>query len=147
MTVVGNSVAPSSYKTWQTVESLAFSPYQQGGVENVLIATFDFEDTSAKTLFTLPKGAVVTQTQVDITTAFTAGSGNTFDIGLGSTADALVDGAASGTIARLIPVQDVPSIVPLTAATNVTATYIPSGTPANAGAATVYVRYVVLGAS
>ena len=147
MTILSNPNAPSDYYTWQTVEGLAFSNYQQGGVENVLAGSLTFATSAATVLFTLPKGAVVTQVQLDINTAFNASVTNTIDVGLGATADALVDGAAAGTIARLIPVQDVPSLTPLTAATNVTVTYAQSGDAADAGAGYVWVRYVVLEAS
>jgi len=147
MTILSYPNAPSDYFVWQTVEDLAFSNYQQGGVENVLVASLTFATAAATVLFTLPKGALVTQVQIDINTAFNAGGVNTLDIGLGATADYLVDGAAAGTIARLIPLQDVPSLTPLTAATDVTVTYTQTSTAANTGAAYIWLRYVVLEAS
>ncbi|MCA9367639.1 hypothetical protein KC887_05280 [Candidatus Kaiserbacteria bacterium] len=146
MTILSDPIAPSDYYTWQTVEDLAFSNYQQGGVENVLVATLLFSDTT-KSLFTLPKGAIVTQVQVDINTAFNAGATNTIDVGLGSTVDALVDGASAASIARLFPAQDVPTLTPLAAATAVTATYNQTSTAADAGAAYIWVRYIVVEAS
>lgn len=147
MAITSNSIAPSNYYVEQTAAGLAFGNSEQGGVENVRVASFDYTTSAATALFTLPKGAIVTQVQLDINTAFDAGTTNTVDVGLGATADALVDGAAAGTVARLIPVQDVPSITPLTADTDVTVTYAQSGTAASAGAGYVWVRYIVVRAS
>lgn len=146
MTVVGEVVTPSNYKTWQTVESLAFGNPEQGGVEQVLPATLLFSDTT-KTLFTLPKGAIVTKVQVDINTVFNAGATNTIDVGLGATVDALVDGADATAVARLFPVQDVPTLTPLTADTAVTATYNQTSTAATTGAAYIWVYYIIAVAS
>ena len=144
MAITSNAFQANNYLREQTGGGLAYAPSQAGGVENVRIGTVAFTDTSAKTLFQLPRGAVVTQVQVDVNTAFDAGTTNTLDVGTGATADNLVDGADVSSIARLFPVQDVPTLTPLTANTDVTATFIPSGTAATVGAAYVTVRYIMV---
>ncbi len=124
-----------------------FAPPQFGGTTACYYGTIDFEDVTAQTLFTLPFGAVPVEYVINVTTAFNAGSGNTFDVGLGATGDNIANGAAAGSIAVLRAgstlVSGLTLGVPLEEDTAVTAVYIPSGTAASAGSLTVFVFFIM----
>jgi hypothetical protein len=95
---------------------------------------------------TVPANSQIFQITVDVTTAFNAGTTNTFDIGDGSTADQYADALAVGAQARVLATSDVSQIGNLidigTSDVNVTVTYNQTGTAASAGAATVTVLYL-----
>jgi hypothetical protein len=59
---------------------------------------------------TVPANSQIYQIAVDVTTAFDAGTTNTFDIGDGSTADQYADALAVGTAARVLATSDVSQI-------------------------------------
>jgi hypothetical protein len=127
-------------------DDYGFAPPTFGGAVACKIGTFAFTDTTAKTLFTLPAYARIVDVIIQINTAFDAGSSNTFDLGITGDGDAIADGAAAGTAAILRAGStnvsgylntELPDV-------DVTAVYIPTGTAATAGLATVIVFYVVL---
>lgn len=95
---------------------------------------------------TLPANSQIYQIAVDVTTAFDAGTTNTFDIGDGSTADQYADALAVGSAARVLATSDVsqiPNLIDIGSSdVNVTVTYNQTGTAATAGAATVTVLYL-----
>jgi len=95
---------------------------------------------------TVPANSQIYQIAVDVTTAFNAGTTNTFDIGDGSTADQYADALAVGTAARVLATSDVSQIGNLidigSTDVDVTVTYNQTGTAASAGAATVTVLYL-----
>lgn len=119
-----------------------------GGTTASIVAIVEFGDTTAKDLFTLPKGAYVTDWVVEVVYAFNDGATNNLDIGItgdedywannlavGSTG-VLRFGASGSTLDRLW--------VRLNDDTTVNATYTP-GTSASAGLAKVTFTYVLMG--
>lgn len=148
MAIKGSPYTTANYKNWQNVSEpdLAYAPPNMGGTVSKLIGVIDFQDTTAKTLFTLPKGAVIDYVKIDVTVAFDAGTTNVIDVGSGADADALVNDAAGGTIARLFPTQNVTTTLytPLTTETDVTATYAQTGDAATEGTAYITVYYSLL---
>jgi len=106
-----------------------------------------FGDNGTETVVaTLPANSQIYQIAVDVTTAFDAGTTNTFDIGDGSTADQYADALAVGSAARVLATSDVsqiPNLIDIGSSdVNVTVTYNQTGTAATAGAATVTVLYL-----
>lgn len=103
-------------------------------------------DGTETVVATLPANSQIYQIAVDVTTAFDAGTTNTFDIGDGSTADQYADALAVGSAARVLATSDVsqiPNLIDIGSSdVNVTVTYNQSGTAATAGAATVTVLYL-----
>ncbi|HEY7824584.1 MAG TPA: hypothetical protein VIG24_17210 [Acidimicrobiia bacterium] len=103
-------------------------------------------DGSTTVVATLPANSQIFQITVDVTTAFDAGTTNTFDIGDGSTANLYADALAAGSQARVLATSDVSQIGNLidigTSDVDVTVTYNQTGTAATAGAATVTVLYL-----
>ena len=103
-------------------------------------------DGTETVVATLPSNSQIYQIAVDVTTAFDAGTTNTFDIGDGSTADQYADALAVGSAARVLATSDVsqiPNLIDIgTSDVNVTVTYNQTGTAATAGAATVTVLYL-----
>ena len=101
---------------------------------------------STTVVATLPANSQIFQITVDVTTAFDAGTTNTFDIGDGSTANLYADALAAGSQARVLATSDVSQIGNLidigTSDVDVTVTYNQTGTAATAGAATVTVLYL-----
>ena len=104
------------------------------------------DDGSTTVVATLPANSQIFQITVDVTTAFDAGTTNTFDIGDGSTANLYADALAAGSQARVLATSDVSQIGNLidigTSDVDVTVTYNQPGTAATAGAATVTVLYL-----
>jgi len=103
-------------------------------------------DGTETVVATLPANSQIYQIAVDVTTAFDAGTTNTFDIGDGSTADQYADALAVGSAARVLATSDVsqiPNLIDIGSSdVNVTVTYNQTGTAATAGAATVTVLYL-----
>ena len=101
---------------------------------------------STTVVATLPANSQIFQITVDVTTAFDAGTTNTFDIGDGSTTNLYADALAAGSQARVLATSDVSQIGNLidigTSDVDVTVTYNQTGTAATAGAATVTVLYL-----
>jgi len=106
-----------------------------------------FDDDGTTTVVaTLPANSQIFQITVDVTTAFDAGTTNTFDLGDGSTANEYADALDVSGQARVLATSDVSQIGNLvdigTSDVDVTVTYNQTGTAATAGAATVTVLYV-----
>lgn len=72
-----------------------------GGVVHVKYGSFTYQTGDATELFTLPRGAVVVDVVVRVTTAFDAGDTNTLELGLSSDPDAFAATAALGSVAIL----------------------------------------------
>lgn len=101
---------------------------------------------STTVVATVPANSQIYQIAVDVTTAFDAGTTNTFDLGDGTTADKYADALAVGSQARVLATSDVSQIGNLidigSSDVDVTVTYNQTGTVATAGAATVTVLYL-----
>ncbi|EIK96055.1 hypothetical protein PMM47T1_13885 [Pseudomonas sp. M47T1] len=100
----------------------------------------DFADAATQKIIVLPEGALVTRAFVLVTTAYNSGTTATLSVGDGADADrygSAIDLATVG-IKELTPSGFI-----TTAAGAVTATFAQTGTAATAGAARVYVEYVV----
>ncbi len=114
---------------------------QASPVAYVQRATLDFEDTTAKDLFTLPAGAQIIGFLVNVTTAFDdSGGSDLLDLGTAETADQFVadfDCGSTGLTLQASADEDA-----LSAATVVQGVYTP-GTGAAAGAATISCLYLV----
>ena len=138
-----SQIAPSQYYSEETVEGIRYANYVQGGALMSRFGTLDHTDTTAKTLFTLPKGAIITRIMVDVTEAFNDGASNDLDIGLGGTANALADDLDVTNIGQIVTGMASYSLTPLTTATDVTVTFVP-GTAATTGEATVFIDFMVV---
>ena len=103
-------------------------------------------DGTTTVVATVPANSQIFQITVDVTTAFDAGTTNSFDIGDGSTADQYADALAVDSQARVLATSDVSQIGNLidigSTDVDVTVTYNQTGTAATAGAATVTVLYL-----
>jgi len=103
-------------------------------------------DGTETVVATLPANSQIYQIAVDVTTAFDAGTTNTFDLGDGSTANEYADNLDVSSAARVLATSDVsqiPNLIDIGSSdVNVTVTYNQSGTAATAGAATVTVLYL-----
>jgi len=119
-----------------------------GGAAAVRYGTVAYTDTTAKTLFTLPRGSVLLDAVVIVKTAFN-GTSPVLDIGLGASANAIADDLTAnaattlrlgaGTSWGLAKFYD----APLAADTAVTATFSASGSP-SAGLAVVVIWYALI---
>lgn len=108
-------------------------------------ATLAHTNTTAKNLFRLPAGAKIISVILDVTTAFNAGTTNVIDIGTSANGALYVDDAAAGTVGHFtctLVAANLASMVNIGSAdVQVTATYVPTGVVASAGAATISVQY------
>jgi len=115
-----------------------------GGVA-VWDGVFDKEDTTAKTLFTLPAGAVPLDWWIDVTVDFNAGTNNNLDIGITGDDDYFAADLAIGTLAvyRLGDTNYVVGRVgvQLTVDTAVTVIYKPTGTTVTTGDARFFLSW------
>lgn len=104
------------------------------------------DDGTETVVATLPANSQIYQIAVDVTTAFDAGTTNTFDLGDGSTVNEYADALDVSSAARVLATSDVSQIGNLidigTTDVDVTVTYNQTGTAATAGAATVTVLYL-----
>lgn len=134
-------VAPNNYPK----NADGFTPPAFGGTEALVFATIAYTDTTAKSLFTLPQGAVVTGIVVDVTTAFNDGGTDLLDIGITGTGAYYVNDLSVASVGQ--PAVTVVAgrlfATALTEPTVVTATYIPGTPDASAGVATIAFRYIV----
>jgi hypothetical protein len=117
-------------------------------VEQTIIGTLTFADTTAKIIGAIPAGAVVLGAVVATSTAFNAATTNNLNIGqtdpTGTVANAYAALLAIGPVGTIAtPVAALSTNVPLSRPTSITATYVPTGGGQNAGAAIVVVRFVV----
>lgn len=144
--VLGSFQAPPGNHLLDTDQ---FAPPTYGGAIAVKAGSFDYTDTSAKTLFTLPAGAVPLDWWFDITTDFNAGTNNDLDIGAGADGDYFADAIAIGTqgLFRAGAANSVAGTLgaQFTEDTDITVTYIPTGTTPTTGAANFFMVYMMAG--
>src|SRR5262245_5426035 len=117
-------------------------------VEQTIVGTVAYTDTTAKNIGGIPAGAVVLGAVVSTSTAFNAATTNNLSIGqtdpTGTVAAAYASALAIGPVGTIAtPVAALAANVILSRPTTITATYVPSGGGQSAGAATVIVRFVV----
>jgi hypothetical protein len=115
-----------------------------GGVLSAVTTTIAYTDSSAVTVGTIPANAQIIDINIDVTTAFDAGTTNTIEVGNSSNSDAYVtatdvDAAGRASVATTGVYADWADVG--TAEVAVTAAYTQSGTAATAGAARVTVVY------
>jgi hypothetical protein len=129
------------------VDDDGFGQPEIGGDVGVRHGTFDYTDTTAKTLFTLPAGATPIDWLIDVTTDFDAGTNNNLDLGIDTDDDYFAADMAIGTqgVFRNGDTNYVPGRmgVKLTVDTPVQAIYKPSGTAATQGEARVLMYYMM----
>ena len=104
-------------------------------------ATLAYTDTAAKTLFTLPIGAILIGFAINVTTQFNDTGTDLIDIGDGTTADRFVadiDGATAG-----IALKASADEAALSAATVVKGKFTGQNANASAGAMTITALYIV----
>ena len=129
-------------------------PYHSGaaGAPSVAEAEILFSDAAARVLIaTLPVGAVILNSWVEVLTAFNAGTSNLVTVGYGAiaaaTADDFVATVTEGTPA--VYGQATPGLpfAALTAETDVYVYYTPGATGATTGKARAFIEYVRLAAN
>lgn len=99
----------------------------------------DFGDTTAKTLFTLPVGAVPLLAIVQVETAFNDSGTDLLKIGSGATTDYFASGINVGaTGAKSVVLNEAPN---LTRQTSVTATYTGQNGDSTTGRARINLLY------
>lgn len=114
------------------------------GVLSAITTTIAYTDASAVTIGTIPAKSQIVDINIDITTAFDAGTTNTVTVGKSGSAAAFVASTSVGTAGRAsVATTGVYSAWADTGATEVpvTVTYGQTGTAATAGAARVTVVY------
>lgn len=126
-----------------------FVPPLAGGAVAVKYAPLTYTWVAGATLFYLPKGAVVVDAMVRITTLFNAAGNDLLELGLATDADAFTDAltlAATGTFRYGITnfVGTGLLTTPLAARTAVTATYTQTSTAATTGAAVIALHYIIV---
>lgn len=134
-------VAPANYVT----DSEGFAPPTFGGAVAVIYDTVAYTDTTAKSLFVLPQGAVVVGITVNVSTAFNSSGTDLLDIGITGTANYYANDLNVATATQLVVGMQVARLLdtPLDAPTTVTATFVQSVADASAGSATVCFFYIL----
>ena len=115
-----------------------------GGVLSAVTNTIAFSNSSAVTIGTIPANAQIVDINIDVTTAFNAGTNDLISVGKSGSAAAFVadtDVSAAGRAS--VATTGVYSAWADTGSTEVavTATYTQTGTAATAGAARVTIVY------
>lgn len=115
-----------------------------GGVLSAVTGTIAYTDTSAVTIATIPANSQIVDVNIDVTSAFDAGTSNEISVGKTGSAAAFVAATGVGSAGR----ASVASTGVYSGWANVgnsdvtiTATYAQSGTAATDGAARVTVVY------
>lgn len=115
------------------------------GVLSAITATVAYTDTSAVTIGTLPAGAQIVDINIDVTTAFNAGTTNTVTVGKTGSAAAYVTSTSVGSAGRAsVATTGVYSAWANVGTNDVdyaTVTFSQTGTAASAGAARVTIVY------
>lgn len=126
-------------------------PYHAGaaGAPSVAEAEILFSDAAARVLIaTVPAGAVILRSWVEVITAFNAGTSNLLTVGTGAigaaTADDIVATVTEGTPGVYTGNGPMAAIA---AATEVYAYYTPGATGATTGKARAFIEYVRLAAN
>lgn len=115
-----------------------------GGVLSAVTATIAYTDSSAVTIATLPANSQIIDVNIDVTTAFNAGSTNTIAVGKTGSAAAFVAATNVSAAGRAsVATTGVYSAWADTgnAEVTATATFAQTGTAAAAGAARVTIVY------
>lgn len=133
--------APSSYVQNED----GFAPPTYGGAVATIFGTVAYTDTTAKSLFTLPEGAVVVGITVNVTTAFNDTGTDLLDIGITGTGNYYANDLNVATATQITTGMQVARLfsTPLAEDTVVTATFIGQNADALAGAATVCFLYIL----
>ena len=114
------------------------------GVLSAITATVAYTDTGAVTIGTLPADAQIVNVNIDVTTAFNAGTTNTVTVGKTGSAAAFVASTSVGSAGRAsVATTGVYSAWADTGSAEVdaTVTFSQTGTAASAGAARVTIVY------
>ena len=108
-------------------------------------ATIAYTDTAAVTIGTLPAGAQIVNVNIDVTTAFNAGTTNTVTVGKTGSAAAFVAATSVGSAGRAsVATTGVYSAWANVGTSDIdyaTVTFSQTGTAASAGAARVTIVY------
>ena len=115
-----------------------------GGVLSAVTNTIAYTDSAAVTIGTIPANAQIIDINIDVTTAFNAGTTNTMTVGKSGSAAAYVASTSVGAAGRAsVATTGVYSAWADVGAAEVpvTATFAQTGTAASAGAARVTVVY------
>jgi|GEM_PF-1772182 len=126
------------------MDSDEFAPPNFGGTTAVKYGTVAHTDTTAKSLFTLPEGAVVVGITVNVSTAFNSSGTDLLDIGITGTANYYANDLNVDTATQLVTGMQVARLfdAPLDSPTTVTAIFVQSVADASAGLATVCFSYI-----
>jgi hypothetical protein len=115
------------------------------GVLSAITATIAYTDTAAVTIGTLPAGAQIVDVNIDVTTAFNAGTTNTVTVGKTGSAAAFVTATSVGSAGRAsVATTGVYSAWANVGTSDIdyaTVTFSQTGTAASAGAARVTIVY------
>ena len=115
-----------------------------GGVLSAVTNTIAYSDSSAVTIGTIPANAQIIDINIDVTTAFDAGTNDLISVGKSGSAAAFVANTDVSSAGRAsVATTGVYSAWADTGSTEVavTATYTQTGTAATAGAARVTIVY------
>ena len=114
------------------------------GVLSAVTVTIAYTNSSAVTIATLPANVQIVDVNIDVTTAFNAGTTNTVTVGKTGSAAAFVASTSVGSAGRAsVATTGVYSAWADTGSSEVSATvtYSQTGTAASAGAARVTIVY------
>jgi len=138
---LGNFTTPGRYYS----SSDGFAPPNFGGTLAVMFNTVAYTDTTAKALFTLPRGAVIVSVAVNVETAFNDTGTDLLDIGISTDADKYavnLDVSSAGQIVTGFVASELLQFgTPLTADVTVQATYTGSNADPSAGLAQIVFTY------
>ena len=115
-----------------------------GGMLSAVTTTFAYTNATAVTIATIPAGAQIVDINIDVTTAFNAGTTNTVTVGTSASAAAYVTSTSVGSAGRAsVATTGVYSAWANTGSSDLSATitYSQTGTAASAGAARVTIVY------
>ena len=115
-----------------------------GGVLSAVTTTFAYTDSSAVAIATIPANSQIVDINIDVTTAFNAGTTNTVTVGKTGSAAAFVAATSVGSAGRAsVATTGVYSAWADTGSSDVSATvtFSQTGTAASAGAARVTIVY------
>lgn len=115
-----------------------------GGVLSAITTTVAYTDASAVTIATIPANSQIVDINIDVTTAFNAGTTNTVTVGKSGSAAAFVTATSVGSAGRAsVATTGVYSAWADTGSSDVSATvtFAQTGTAATAGAARVTIVY------
>ena len=115
-----------------------------GGVLSAVTTTVAYTDSSAVTIATIPANSQIVDINIDVTTAFDAGTTNTVTVGKTGSAAAFVAATSVGSAGRAsVATTGVYSAWADTGSSDVSATvtFTQTGTAATAGAARVTIVY------